>query len=126
MSKNVMTLYMGYREQMEQKKDKAPKRIIFYRGALLSLSRRFSGIRIDGVSEGQFKQVLEQGRQTLTMYDSLLIFLFRTPSIEARVHPFSMVISNTPAEACLELDISPKITIIVVGNRHHVWSMRFI
>ncbi|KAJ6536633.1 Piwi domain-containing protein [Mycena sp. CBHHK59/15] len=65
--------------KMAEKKAKgasAPKRIIFYR---------------DGVSEGQFKQVLEQ----------------ELPLIK---------------KACAELNISPKITILVVGKRHH---MRF-
>jgi len=46
MSKHVLSMYMRYREMAEKKgANSAPKRIIFYR---------------DGVSEGQFKQVLEQ------------------------------------------------------------------
>jgi len=58
---------------MRKKKAKAPKRLIFYR---------------DGVSEGQFKHVLER----------------ELPLIK---------------EACEELEINPKITLIVVGKRHH-------
>ncbi|KAJ7682732.1 argonaute-like protein [Mycena polygramma] len=70
MSHHCLSMYMRYREMAERKAagTTAPKRIIFYR---------------DGVSEGQFKQVLEQ-------------------------------------EACASLKIDPKITILVVGKRHHV------
>jgi len=44
MSKHILTMYMAYRMKAEKQPDAAPKRIIFYR---------------DGVSEGQFKQVLD-------------------------------------------------------------------
>lgn len=58
---------MRYREGMEGKKgaSAAPKRIILYRGsALLSIIPCISSdlyFGVDGVSEGQFKQVLDQG-----------------------------------------------------------------
>ncbi|KNZ81482.1 Protein argonaute-2 [Termitomyces sp. J132] len=68
MSKYALGKYIGYRAHVERKPSPNPKRIIFYR---------------DGVSEGQFKQVLDQG-------------------------------------ACDSLQIAAKITIIVVGKRHHV------
>ncbi|TFK43467.1 argonaute-like protein [Crucibulum laeve] len=76
MSKHVLSMYMRYREVAEKKGagNAAPKRIIFYR---------------DGVSEGQFKQVLAQELPLLR-------------------------------KACDELGIKPKITVIVVGKRHHV------
>ncbi|KAJ7228592.1 argonaute-like protein, partial [Mycena pura] len=76
MSHHVLSMYMMYRQKVEKKPEGAlaPKRIIFYR---------------DGVSEGQFKQVLEQ----------------ELPLIK---------------KACASLGISPKITILVVGKRHHV------
>ncbi|THV08479.1 argonaute-like protein [Dendrothele bispora CBS 962.96] len=75
MAKNILDKYMGYRTKMEKKgPNTAPKRIIFYR---------------DGVSEGQFQQVLDQELSALKA-------------------------------ACQELGINPKITIIVVGKRHHV------
>ncbi|KAJ7481095.1 argonaute-like protein [Mycena galericulata] len=76
MSKQVLSKYIEYREQVEKKAPgaSAPKRIIFYR---------------DGVSEGQFKQVLEQ----------------ELPPIQ---------------KACASLKINPKITIVIVGKRHHV------
>ncbi|KAL1743740.1 Piwi domain-containing protein [Schizophyllum fasciatum] len=47
MAKEILSMYMGYRESVEKKSkgSTAPTRIIFYR---------------DGVSEGQFKAVLEQ------------------------------------------------------------------
>ncbi|KAJ7180150.1 argonaute-like protein [Mycena crocata] len=78
MSKHCLSMYMRYREMAEKKAPaaSAPKRIIFYR---------------DGVSEGQFKQVLEQD-----------VWSFHLP------------------EACASLNINPKITILVVGKRHHV------
>ncbi|KAF7365497.1 Argonaute-like protein [Mycena venus] len=76
MSHHCLSMYMRYREKVEGKAvgTTAPKRIIFYR---------------DGVSEGQFKQVLEQ----------------ELPLIK---------------KACASLKINPKITMIVVGKRHHV------
>ncbi|KAF9055354.1 argonaute-like protein [Hymenopellis radicata] len=75
MAKHAITSYMGYRSSVEKVQGStAPKRIIFYR---------------DGVSEGQFAQVLDQELKALK-------------------------------GACEELRISPKITIIVVGKRHHV------
>ncbi|KAJ7908290.1 argonaute-like protein [Mycena leptocephala] len=76
MSHHCLSMYMRYREMAEKKAagTSAPKRIIFYR---------------DGVSEGQFKQVLEQ----------------ELPLIK---------------KACASLKINPKITILVVGKRHHV------
>jgi eukaryotic translation initiation factor 2C len=75
MTKHMITKFIDYRANFEKKQtNQAPKRIIFYR---------------DGVSEGQFKQVLEK----------------ELPLVR---------------EACKEVGISPKITIIVVGKRHHV------
>jgi len=76
MSKHILGFYMRYRDGVEGKKgaSAAPKRIILYR---------------DGVSEGQFKQVLDQELPLLK-------------------------------KACSDLRIDPKITIIVVGKRHHV------
>lgn len=76
MSHHCLSMYMKYRQMAEKKAagNVAPKRIIFYR---------------DGVSEGQFKQVLEQ----------------ELPLIK---------------KACASLKINPKITILVVGKRHHV------
>ncbi|KAJ7904584.1 argonaute-like protein [Mycena olivaceomarginata] len=79
MSHHCLTMYMRYREVVEKKAagTTAPKRMIFYR---------------DGVSEGQFKQVLEQ----------------ELPLIK---------------NACASLKINPKITILVVGKRHHFLPM---
>jgi len=74
MTKHMIEMYMGYRQKQEKKANTAPKRIIFYR---------------DGVSEGQFKQVLE----------------IELPRIKG---------------ACAACKINPKITVIVVGKRHHV------
>jgi eukaryotic translation initiation factor 2C len=74
MSKHILSFYMRYRDKMEKKgANSPPKRIIFYR---------------DGVSEGQFRQVLE----------------LELPKLQA---------------ACRDLNINAKITVIVVGKRHH-------
>jgi len=75
MSKYVLEMYMKYRTKVEKKPGTgAPARIIFYR---------------DGVSEGQFKQVLE----------------IELPALQ---------------RACTSLGVQAKITMIVVGKRHHV------
>ncbi|KAF7366306.1 Protein argonaute-2 [Mycena sanguinolenta] len=68
--------YMSYRTAVENVPQslRAPTRLIFYR---------------DGVSEGQFQQVLDQ----------------ELPLIKA---------------ACEKLNIAPKITLVIVGKRHHV------
>ncbi|KDR77481.1 hypothetical protein GALMADRAFT_266956 [Galerina marginata CBS 339.88] len=75
MCKDVLMSYMDYREKTEKQRadELAPKRLIFYR---------------DGVSEGEFKEVLDQ----------------ELPRIKG---------------ACEELGIAPKITLIIVGKRHH-------
>ncbi|KAF7301729.1 Argonaute-like protein [Mycena indigotica] len=76
MCRHIVTMNMRYREMVEKKPAGllAPKRIIFFR---------------DGVSEGQFKQVLEQ----------------ELPLIK---------------KACASVGANPKITVLVVGKRHHV------
>ncbi|KAJ6566989.1 argonaute-like protein [Mycena capillaripes] len=74
MTKELLGKYMSYRELSEKVKPSAPKRLIFYR---------------DGVSEGQFQQVLDH----------------ELPLIKA---------------ACAELKINPRITLVIVGKRHHV------
>jgi eukaryotic translation initiation factor 2C len=65
MSHHVLQMYMRYREMAEKKAagNTAPKRIIFYRGRIRSSLLLASPLTlpVDGVSEGQFKQVLEQG-----------------------------------------------------------------
>ncbi|VDC01533.1 unnamed protein product [Peniophora sp. CBMAI 1063] len=69
----ILDLYMGYQRAIEKKAQPAPKRVIFYR---------------DGVSEGEFQQVLDE----------------ELPQIKA---------------ACAKRKINPRITLIVVGKRHH-------
>lgn len=57
---------MGYRRMAEKKgaADVAPKRIIFYRGWYFHISKLcLPQTWIDGVSEGQFEQVLRLGLQ---------------------------------------------------------------
>ncbi|EPQ59451.1 argonaute-like protein [Gloeophyllum trabeum ATCC 11539] len=75
MAHHMLDMYMKYRRGVEKKANPVPKRIIFYR---------------DGVSEGQFKQVLD------------------------------LVDSRRVLEACQKLNIKPTITVVVVGKRHHV------
>ncbi|KAG5651697.1 hypothetical protein H0H81_007756 [Sphagnurus paluster] len=74
MCTKILKMYIGYRGSVEKKPAPAPKRLLFFR---------------DGVSEGQFQQVLD----------------LELPMIKA---------------ACAALKIEPKITVIVVGKRHHV------
>jgi len=76
MTTYLLGKYMSYRSAVEKvtPANKAPKRLIFYR---------------DGVSEGQFQQVLDH----------------ELPLIKA---------------ACQELKINPRITLVIVGKRHHV------
>ncbi|KAF9527970.1 argonaute-like protein [Crepidotus variabilis] len=73
MVKNALTMHAGYRTHIDKLKP-GLARLIFYR---------------DGVSEGQFQQVLQQ----------------ELPAIKA---------------ACTALNLRPKITLIVVGKRHHI------
>ncbi|RPD71863.1 argonaute-like protein [Lentinus tigrinus ALCF2SS1-7] len=73
MAEGVLNLYKSYRTGKERKPFNL-KRIIFYR---------------DGVSEGEFRKVIEQ----------------ELPQLKA---------------ACVTLGIQPKITMLVVGKRHHV------
>ncbi|KAJ3900104.1 argonaute-like protein [Lentinula edodes] len=66
MAMDIIRDYQDYQQQVEKTSGK-PKRLIFFR---------------DGVSESQFKEVMQQ-------------------------------------EVCADLEISPKITFIIVGKRHH-------
>jgi eukaryotic translation initiation factor 2C len=52
---------MGYRKEAEKVANPAPKRIIFYRGESCPFIIRLKWLTMytDGVSEGQFKQVLD-------------------------------------------------------------------
>ncbi|KAJ7232048.1 Piwi domain-containing protein [Mycena haematopus] len=74
MTKDVLSGYISYRREAEKVQNSAPKRLMFYR---------------DGVSEGQFQQVLD--------------------------HELPLI-----KEACKELKIDPRITLIIVGKRHHI------
>jgi hypothetical protein len=67
---------MKYRDKVEKKgANTAPKRIIFYRGWLFeySLACLNASVYIDGVSEGQFSQVLEQGVFTSLSFFEILL-----------------------------------------------------
>ncbi|KAK0445347.1 argonaute-like protein [Desarmillaria tabescens] len=75
MAKDLLLAYMGYRSSME-KVSTLPKRLIFFR---------------DGVSEGEFKRVLD-----------LELPLLHEACIDAKLNP------------------PPKITFIIVGKRHHM------
>lgn len=70
---------MRYRQYIEGKKfpATAPKRIIFYRGLLYFPPTSYLNLSAitDGVSEGQFKQVLEQGA---TIYSNKLTIALTT------------------------------------------------
>ena len=56
---------MGYRKAREKVDSPAPKKLIFFRGLVISLfifmHHDLIVFKSDGVSEGQFAQVLEKG-----------------------------------------------------------------
>jgi eukaryotic translation initiation factor 2C len=61
-------MYMKYRQFAEKKTGNlAPSRLIFFRGAMITqcLARIYSSYNTDGVSEGQFKQVLDSELKSL-------------------------------------------------------------
>jgi eukaryotic translation initiation factor 2C len=90
----MITKFIDYRANFEKRQtNQAPKRILFYR---------------DGVSEGQFKQVLDKE-----------VPLIRGLSGAFSVDPCNFLILD-PSEACKEVGINPKISVIIVGKRHHV------
>ncbi|KAG8885868.1 hypothetical protein FRB97_009030 [Tulasnella sp. 331] len=74
MVSDVLGKYMAYRRDVEKKKILAPRRVIFYR---------------DGVSEGQFKQVVE-----------IEVPRIKSAFAKAKILP-------------------PKLTVVIVGKRHH-------
>ncbi|KAB5595254.1 Argonaute-1 protein [Ceratobasidium theobromae] len=75
MAKHLIKMFQGYQKMVEKKATVGPKRILFYR---------------DGVSEGQFKYVIEN----------------EVPALKRA------------CEAC-GLKPLPKITFVIVGKRHH-------
>ena len=78
----MITKYRYYRKNTEKKTNLDPKRIIFFR---------------DGVSEGQFKQVLEIGMfYSFLSVHKLKITLYRTSSDQKFVYTFSVV--DRPAD----------------------------
>src|SRR5882762_4550857 len=90
----MITKFIDYRTNFEKKQtNQAPKRILFYR---------------DGVSEGQFKQVLEKEVP-------LIKGLSGTPLAD-----MYCLLTQRSLEACKETKINPTITVIIVGKRHHV------
>ncbi|KAL5508298.1 hypothetical protein ACEPAH_5917 [Sanghuangporus vaninii] len=97
MAFHVLSLYVSYRKK-EGKAKSNPKRIIFYR---------------DGVSEGQFQQVLE----------------FEVPKLRGKINQSNVLFCALTdcaafayAAACQRLGIDPlpNLTVVVVGKRHHV------
>ena len=90
----MITKFIDYRANFEKKQtNQAPKRIIFFR---------------DGVSEGQFKQVLEKELPLIQgLFETLPANMYR-------------LLIRDSLGACKEVGITPKITIVIVGKRHHV------
>ncbi|KAF7330092.1 Argonaute-like protein [Mycena kentingensis (nom. inval.)] len=94
MTKYVIQRYMNYRvvEEKIPEANKAPKRLFFFR---------------DGVSEGQFQQVLDH----------------ELPLIKGPSPPFRKLHvsdENHAVAACTDLRIKPAITLVIVGKRHHI------
>ncbi|EEB99451.1 hypothetical protein MPER_00875, partial [Moniliophthora perniciosa FA553] len=82
MAESNIRHYMHNRKNVERHRSDKPTQVCWGHTCFGLLERALISL-LDGVSEGQFAQVLEQA-------------------------------------ACEELKITPKITIIVVGKRHHV------
>jgi len=63
----ILSQHMGYRKAREKADSPAPKKLIFFRGSVISLSifimSNLIAFKSDGVSEGQFAQVLEMGKR---------------------------------------------------------------
>lgn len=109
--KNVLTMYMQYREKVEHKKagTTAPKRIIFYRGRTV--------LAFDVSSSHSSNLQMAYPRDSSSRFSIRV----SAPSFLPR-HLRLTFASELAAlkRACAELGISPKITVIVVGKRHHV------
>jgi len=90
----LLSAHMRYRRENEVAPEyEVPERLVFYR---------------DGVSENQFQTVLTE----------------ELPQIKSsHVHTtYRRILADNIAEACELLNITPKITLVVVSKRHH---MRF-
>ena len=89
----MINKFISYRTHVEKgQTDRAPKRILFFR---------------TGVSEGQFKQVLEKELPLIKGLSGTSADIYHS-------------LIQDQLEACEATKISPKITVIVVGRRHHV------
>ena len=123
----MLEMYIGYRRAAEKKPSPEPKRIIFYRGP--STLNRFVGVGtdwpgvVDGVSEGEFQQVIDLGMYRIVLLHSLLTTASVTELPRLRSKLLVIVYPRRPnsfAEACQNLKINPKITLLITGKRHHV------
>lgn len=75
--KDVLQKFMQYRKMVEKQTAVAPKRLIFFRGEPFCLYLfHFRRCCTDGVSEGQFQQVLDQGKLStscsMSFFDGLV------------------------------------------------------
>jgi hypothetical protein len=81
---------------------------------------------VDGVSEGQFEQVLQHGEVLFfSLSDLDLMFVFsELPLIQGLIHFLNPCLVLTSCylllAACQELKIKPLITLCVVIKRHHI------
>lgn len=82
----ILSQHMGYRKAREKVDSPAPKKLIFFRGLVISLfifmHHDLIVFKSDGVSEGQFAQVLEKGKSRDLLWTSTNILLFRTASYQ--------------------------------------------
>ena len=107
--------YRSYRRDVEKKSNSDPKKIIFFR---------------DGVSEGQFQQVLDIGalsRVNTSIRRQIANPVAELPRLKCRSAQeqsirYNMSVDDTCicTAACADAGIEPAITVIVVGKRHHV------
>jgi hypothetical protein len=81
---------------------------------------------LDGVSEGEYQQVLEKGlsfclSHGFGRYSNTSSELPQLKRVFSNYYPISVLTPLTIIpEACEELKINPKITLIIVGKRHHI------
>jgi hypothetical protein len=126
---DALKKWVGYGSAVE--KGRPPlSRLIFYRGGnshLVSIID-FSPLALDGVSEGRFAHVLGQGmsppHSSVFLQKYILPFLRRVANDTEYV--FHALIYHIHAdnasisEACVAMKMRPKITLIIVGKRHHI------
>jgi eukaryotic translation initiation factor 2C len=103
---NILQSYLGYRKQADKVANPAPKRIIFYRGTFRSRTYdpKLTCLQMVYPKASSSRCSSSNSRASKVRRLSLVLCSRLTPA----------------AAACAALKINPKITVVVVGKRHHV------